>query len=62
MYNFSFIFEIVFIQDSLYFEPVLDALQEDIIEQEQFINTTIRLGRPALANLEKQQHEFNVRQ
>lgn len=47
-------------KDSLYFHSVLDALQEDIQEQQDFINTTIRLGRPALANLEKLHLDYKV--
>lgn len=44
----------------MYFGPVLEALEEDIAEQQSFINTTIRLGRPALANLDKLSKDFEV--
>lgn len=49
-----------FIQDSLYFEPVLGALNEDIMEQQSFIDTTIRLGRPALANVQRLIKEYQA--
>ena len=46
--------------DSLYFEPVLTALQDDINEQSGFIENTIKMGLPALDNLEKLTDEFHV--
>lgn len=51
-----------YFKDSLYFEPVLKALQEDIGEQHDFISTIIRLGLPALKNLEQLTYEYNVSQ
>ena len=47
-------------QDSLYFESALSALQEDMTEQQDFIDTTVRLGAPALANLEKLNNDYNA--
>lgn len=46
--------------DSLYFEPALNALQEDVREQKDFIDTTIRLGLPALKDLENMSKDYRV--
>lgn len=46
------------VRDSLYFDPVMDALEQDVEEQKTFIETTIRLGRPAIANHRKLIHTF----
>lgn len=43
----------------MYFGPVLDALEDDIEEQQSFIDTCIRLGRPALANVEKLSKDYD---
>lgn len=45
--------------DSLYYKNILDALHGDVVEQEQIIESTIRLGRPALANMDRVKREYN---
>lgn len=45
-------------QDSIFYGPVLNALGDDITEQERFINKTIMLGIPALENVKHLSNEF----
>lgn len=45
-------------QDSIFYGPVLNALGDDIKEQERFINKTIMLGIPALENVKHLSNEF----
>lgn len=46
--------------DSIYFDPVLSALEEDLIEQNDFIKKTISMGGPALKNLHILSAEYDV--
>lgn len=57
IFNTGFFF---LFKDSLYFDPVLKALHEDIAEQEHFINTTIRLGLPAMQSVNELQQNYLV--
>lgn len=47
--------------DSIYFDPVLSALEEDLNEQNDFIKKTISMGGPALKNLHILSEEYDVR-
>lgn len=58
-YFFKLLSELVY-QDSLYFEPALSALRDDIAEQQDFIDTTMRLGLPALENLDLLKNNYEV--
>lgn len=45
--------------DSLYYKNILDSLHSDVVEQAEIIDSTIRLGKPALANMDRFKKEFN---
>lgn len=45
--------------DSLYYKNILDSLHNDVVEQAEIIDATIRLGRPVLANVDRYKKEFN---
>lgn len=47
-------------QDSIYYDPVLSALNEDLIEQYRFIRKTIDTGLPVMKNIQSLQREFEV--
>lgn len=44
--------------DSLYFSPILNTIQEDADEQEDILNRTLKLGGPAIENLKKLKEYF----
>ncbi|XP_058814904.1 uncharacterized protein LOC131678677 isoform X2 [Topomyia yanbarensis] len=46
------------IEDSIFYNPVLSALQDDLIEQDRFIKKTIGTGLPAMRNIQCLQSEF----
>lgn len=45
--------------DSLHYKNILDSLHSDVVEQAEIIDSTIRLGKPALANMDRFKKEFN---
>lgn len=45
-------------KDAIFYGPVLTALEDDIVEQERFINKTILLGIPALENVKHLSDDF----
>ncbi|XP_063709078.1 cytadherence high molecular weight protein 2 [Culicoides brevitarsis] len=47
----------IMLQDSIYYDSVLEALKEDMAEQEMFIQKTILLGKPAIATAIELQEE-----
>ncbi|XP_055534178.1 paramyosin [Wyeomyia smithii] len=49
----------VMLKDSIYYDPVLGALQEDLLEQESFIKSTISAGVPAIKIIQSLQSEFD---
>lgn len=46
-------------KDSIYYTTILDTLRDDVLEQADIINTTIRLGLPALINLDNYKNQFS---
>ncbi|XP_058445766.1 uncharacterized protein LOC131426964 isoform X2 [Malaya genurostris] len=48
----------IMLKDSIFFNPVLNALQDDLIEQGRFIQETIGTGLPAMRNVQSLQLEF----
>ncbi|XP_038111763.1 uncharacterized protein LOC119767364 [Culex quinquefasciatus] len=48
----------VMLKDSIYYDPVLSALNEDLIEQYRFIRKTIDTGLPVMKNIQSLQREF----
>lgn len=46
-------------RDSLYYQNILDSLHSDVVEQAEIIDATIRLGKPALINMDRFKKEFN---
>ncbi|XP_055617452.1 uncharacterized protein LOC129762889 [Toxorhynchites rutilus septentrionalis] len=48
----------VMLKDSIYYDSVLSSLQEDLVEQDRFIQKTIRTGIPAMKNIQSLQQEF----
>ncbi|XP_029732991.2 uncharacterized protein LOC109406264 [Aedes albopictus] len=46
------------LKDSIYYDPVLSALQEDLTEQNRFIQKTRNTGIPTMKNVQSLQHEF----
>lgn len=45
--------------DALYYKNIMDSLYSDVKEQEQIIEATIQLGKPALINVERFKKEFS---
>lgn len=48
------------LEDSLYYQPVLDALHDDVTEQEFFIKKTYGMGSPAIENVALLNKEHDV--
>ncbi|XP_058814903.1 uncharacterized protein LOC131678677 isoform X1 [Topomyia yanbarensis] len=48
----------IMLKDSIFYNPVLSALQDDLIEQDRFIKKTIGTGLPAMRNIQCLQSEF----
>ncbi|XP_021709657.1 uncharacterized protein LOC110679428 [Aedes aegypti] len=46
------------LKDSIYYDPVLNALQEDLTEQHRFINKIRNTGIPTMKNVQSLQQEF----
>ncbi|XP_053686903.1 uncharacterized protein LOC128736444 [Sabethes cyaneus] len=49
----------IMLKDSIYYDPVLGALHEDLLEQDRFIKNTIGAGVPAIKNIQILQSEFD---
>ncbi|XP_055596804.1 uncharacterized protein LOC129746900 [Uranotaenia lowii] len=48
------------LKDSMYYDPVLNALQEDLEEQKRFILKAIGKGRPSMKNVKSLRLEFQM--
>lgn len=48
------------VKDLMYYDSVLGALQDDVKEQTDLINTTIEVGLPAIINMDKYSKDYNM--